>query len=73
MPEFNAPALQPFSRAVYFSSLYYNRPSIIAELKANTHMCYTYNNPTNFFYRPHSALGRVGTTSSSFQAQRKRI
>ena len=75
MPAYDAPAqpLQPVTRAVYFSSLYYNRPSIIAELKANKCMCFTYNNPTNFFYRPHSALGSIGTTSSAYQAQRKRI
>jgi hypothetical protein len=75
MPAFNeaAPPLQPISRANYFSSLYENRPSIIAALKVNKGMCFTYNNPTNYFYRPHSDLGRVGTSSSAYQAQRKRI
>ena len=68
-----APVTQPVSRAIYFSTLYQNRPSIIAALKANKKMSFTYNNPTNYFYRPHSDLGRVGTTSSAYLAQRKRI
>ena len=68
-----AQPLQPVTRANYFSSLYYNQPSILNELKRNKKMCFTYNNPTNFFYKPHSALGNVGTTSSAYQAQRKRI
>ena len=67
---------QPFSpvtRANYFSSLYYNQPSILRELSQNKKMCFTYNNPTNYFYKPHSAIGNVGTISSAYQAQRKRI
>ena len=68
-----APATQPVSRAVYFSTLSQNRPSIIEALKANKKMCFTYNNPTNYFYKPHSDSGRVGTTSSAYLAQRKRI
>jgi hypothetical protein len=75
MPAYNEAAqpLQPSNRATYFSTLYYNRPSITAALKANTCMCFTYNNPTNYYYKPHSALGNVGTISSAYQAQRKRI
>lgn len=72
---FDAPAsvTQPAARAVYFSTLYQNRPSIIEEIRANKKMCFTYNNPTNYFYKPHSDSGRVGTTSSAYLAQRKRI
>lgn len=75
MPAYNeaAPATQPVSRAIYFSTLFQNRPSIIKALKMNKGMCFTYNNPTNYFYKPHSDLGRVGTSSSAYQAQRKRI
>jgi hypothetical protein len=36
-------------------------------------MYFTYNNPRNYYYKPHSDLGRVGTSSSAYQAQRKRI
>ena len=68
-----SPPTQLVSRAIYFSTLYQNRPSIIAALKANKKMAFTYNNPRNYFYRPHSDLGRVGTTSSAYLAQRKRI
>jgi len=72
---YDAPAstTQPISRANYFSTLYQNRPSIIESLKANKKMCFTYNNPTNYFYKPHSGSGRVGTTSTAYLAQRKRI
>lgn len=75
MPGFSEPAppTQPFSRATYFSSLHQNLPGTIALVKANKCMCFTYNNPTNYFYKPHSDLGRVGTSSSAYQAQRKRI
>lgn len=73
MPNFNATSQQPFSRAIFFSSLHQNMPQTIAAIKANRGMCFTYNNPTNYFYKPHSDLGRVGTISSAYQAQRKRI
>ena len=75
MPSYDAPAqpMQPFSRAVYFSSIYSNIPGAAAPAHANVHMCYTYNKPTNYFYKPHSDLGRVGTTSNAYQWQRKRI
>ena len=58
---------QPFSRAVYFSTI-----NTTMRLPPNR-MCFTFNNPTNFFYKPHSDLGRVGTTSTAYRAQRKRI
>lgn len=75
MPGFSEPAppTQPFSRATYFSTLYQNNPQTIALVQANRCMCFTYNNPTNYFYKPHSDLGRVGTTSAAYKAQRKRI
>ena len=67
------PISHPFSRATYFSSMNQNLPQTIAAIKANKCMCFTYNNPTNYFYKPHSDLGRVGTTSNAYRAQRKRI
>ena len=73
MPNFNETTSRPFSRAIFFSTLNQNSPERIAGIKANKGMCFTYNNPTNYFYKPHSDLGRVGTISSAYQAQRKRI
>ena len=70
-----APAspLQPYSRAGYFSSLYSDIPVEMLPIRFNNRMFFTYNKPTNYIYKPHSDLGRVGTTSSSYMAQRKRI
>jgi len=34
-------------------------------------LCYTYNH--SYFYKPHTAYGRVGTTAAGYLASRKRI
>ena len=34
-------------------------------------MCYTYNH--NYFYKPHTAYGRIGTTAAGYLASSKRI
>ena len=34
-------------------------------------MCYTYNH--NYFYKPHTAYGRIGTSAAGYLASRKRI
>ena len=73
MPSSTEPAqpFQPFSRANYYSTLYSNTPIDQLPIRFNTCMCFTYNDQK--IYKPHSGLGRVGTTSSAYQAQRKRI
>jgi len=55
------------SRAVFYSNLFDQKTN------PKTKMYFTYNNPRNYYYKPHSDLGRVGTSSSAYQAQRKRI
>ena len=55
------------SRAVYYSTL----SSTLVQPK--TKMYFTYNNPRNYYYKPHIDLGRVGTSSSAHRAQRNRI
>ena len=47
--------------------LAYNVPSNNC---SNT-LCYTYSK--NYIYKPHSAIGMVGTISSSSRARRKQI
>jgi hypothetical protein len=37
----------------------------------NNTLCYTYSK--NFIYKPHSAIGMVGTTASSTLARKRRI
>ncbi len=37
----------------------------------NNTLCYTYSK--NFIYKPHSAIGMVGTTAASRLARRRRI
>lgn len=55
------------SRAVFYSTLFDQKT------KPNSKMFFTYNNPRNYYYKPHNDLGRVGTSSSAYRAQRKRI
>ena len=66
---------QPVNRSNHFSTLFTNIPVKYNMIynNCNNSLCYTYNKQTNYIYKPHSALGRVGTTSSAYMWQRKRI
>ena len=55
-------------RANYYSSLTASREMPPA---SNKRMYFTYS--SNNIYKPHSAIGMVGTTSSSYRARRRRI
>ncbi len=70
---FASPVGQSPFRSTYFSSLYSNIPPALLPIQHNKCMCYTYNKPNNYIYKPHTDIGRVGTTSSSYLWQRKRI
>ena len=63
---FASPVGQSPFRSTYFSSLYSNIPPALLPIQHNKCMCYTYN-------KPNTDIGRVGTTSSSYLWQRKRI
>jgi len=55
-------------RANYYSSLTASREMPPIDSRR---MCFTYSN--NYLYKPHSAVGMVGTTASSYRARRLRI
>jgi hypothetical protein len=66
-------AVAPVGRANVFSSLGYYIPTKTTKRFNNCSntLCFTYNH--NYVYQPHSAIGRVGTTSASHMAIRKRV
>ena len=56
-------------RSTYYKSLFDSASlPLLKEGKA----CYNVSKGTAL-YKPHSATGRIGTTSASYRAQRKRI
>jgi len=43
----------------------------ITNINKTGRLCYTYNH--SYFYKPHTANGRIGTTAAGYLASRKRI
>ncbi len=39
----------------------------------NNTLCFTYNKPTNYIYKPHADVGMVGTSAAGYLARRKRM
>jgi hypothetical protein len=69
MPSVSVP---PVSRANHLSSFGYYIPFNSIRLNnCNNTLCYTYNH--NYVYKPHTGYGKVGTTSASYLASRKRL
>lgn len=60
-------------RASNFSTMFAttNLPYNAQYNNCKNSLCYTYSK--NFIYKPHSAMGMVGTTAASYLARRRRI
>ena len=61
----------PTQRATNLSTSNQYIPNANRLNNCNNTLCFTYNH--NYIYKPHTAYGRVGTTSASYIASRRRL